>query len=178
MSDLSDSVEDAPRSDRPATTRTDVNINKVRDLLMKYRCLTTKIISEELGVAHETICLIVTIDLGKRKLCSRLVSNHLTTEEAQLRFEASGDLTAMSDEDLSFLSRIITEDVFFNSEGEIHKEFLPEAGLDYIKGTETFAATDLPRTSPAETFHAPFWTPVRCFLKNRIGTGLERGDYT
>ena len=162
-----DTVEDAPRTGRPTTARTQENVEKVKELLARDRRLTVRMIAEELGVGRESAHLIVTEDLGKRKLCSRLVPHTLTPEQMQHRLDACGDLIDMADRDPNFLKTIVTGDetwclkydpegkrqsmewrgqrspkgktvrceksriktmlvVFFDSEGLIHKEFLPE----------------------------------------------------
>ncbi|GBM88680.1 hypothetical protein AVEN_68640-1 [Araneus ventricosus] len=122
---------------------------------------------EEVGIGCETAHLIVTQDLGMRKLSYRLVPHSLTPEQMQLRLDACEDLIDMADRDPNFLQTIVTGDetwclrydpegkrhsmewrgrgspkrkksrsdksriktvlvVFFDSEGLVHTEILPE----------------------------------------------------
>lgn len=70
-------------------------IRKLRDLIGKDHRLTLRLIAEELGVSHETVCTILEKDLGKRKITIRPTQPH--SEQRQLSFEASGDFIAMCD---------------------------------------------------------------------------------
>ncbi|GFX81450.1 uncharacterized protein TNCV_143001 [Trichonephila clavipes] len=69
-------------------------------------------ITEELGIGTESVLLILTENLGKRKLCRRLVPPRLTPEQMEMRIGACGDLIAMADGDRNFLKNIVTDDVF------------------------------------------------------------------
>lgn len=104
------SVEDAPRAGRPTTARTPENIEKAKHLLANDRRLTKRMIAEELGIGVESARLIVTVDLGKRKLCSKLVPHRLTPEQMQYRLDACGDLIDTADQDRNFLKCIVTGD--------------------------------------------------------------------
>lgn len=105
-----DSIEDADRSGRPTSVRTLENVEKVKQLLSHDRRLTIRMISDELYLNRETVRLILTQDLGKRKICSRLVPHFLTTEQMQTRVEACRDLIKTADENPDFLNCIVTGD--------------------------------------------------------------------
>ncbi|GBN25990.1 Mariner Mos1 transposase [Araneus ventricosus] len=156
-----------PRTDWPTTARTPDNIQKVKECLAKNRRVAVRTIAEEVRIGRD---LIVTQDLGKRKLCYRLVPHILRSEQMQLRLDACGDLTDMTDRDPNFLKPIVTGDetwcprydpegkrhsikwrgpgspeskkaqseksciktmlaVFFDSEGLVHIELLPEGNM-------------------------------------------------
>lgn len=66
-------VEDEDRSGRPSTSRTDVNLARVRELVRSDRRLSVKMIAEELNINRETVRLIITEDLGMRKICAKMV---------------------------------------------------------------------------------------------------------
>ncbi|GBM75158.1 Putative uncharacterized protein FLJ37770 [Araneus ventricosus] len=69
-------IKDAPRAGRPTTARTPDNMQKVKERLVKDRReVTVRMISEEVIIGRETAHLKVTQDLGKRKLCYRLMSH-------------------------------------------------------------------------------------------------------
>ena len=78
-------VKDDARSGRPSTDRTDENVESVRRLLTEDRRTTLQIIADRLNIGKETVCRIVSKDLGKRKICSRFVPHPLTTEQKQER---------------------------------------------------------------------------------------------
>ncbi|GBM96399.1 hypothetical protein AVEN_142710-1 [Araneus ventricosus] len=117
-------------------------------------------IAEEVGIGRETAHLIVTQDLGKRKLCYRLVPHTLTPEQMQLRLDACGDLIDMADRDSNFLKTIVTGDgtwcLRYDPEGKRHSiewrspgsQKSKKARRHHIKclhvrgNTETSAATD------------------------------------
>jgi len=159
-------VKDDARSGRPLTARTDEYMESVRRLLTEDRRTTLQVIADRLNIGKETVHRIVTEDLGKRKICSRLVPHALTTEQKQERVVYCQDLLLMG-QDERFWENIITSDetwcfaydpatkrqcaewvgqnspkpkklqfqksrlkmmliVFFDTEGVIHREFVPE----------------------------------------------------
>ncbi|GBN25324.1 Mariner Mos1 transposase [Araneus ventricosus] len=110
-----------PRTDWPTTARTPDNIQKVKECLAKNRRVAVRTIAEEVRIGRD---LIVTQDLGKRKLCYRLVPHTLRSEQMQLRLDACGDLTDMTDRDPNFLKPIVTGDetwcLRYDPEGKCH----------------------------------------------------------
>ncbi|GBL78555.1 hypothetical protein AVEN_65157-1 [Araneus ventricosus] len=62
-----------PRTGWPTTACTPDNIQKVKECLAKDHRATVRMIAEEVGIGCEMAHLIVTQDLGKCKLCYRLV---------------------------------------------------------------------------------------------------------
>ncbi|GFV44083.1 uncharacterized protein TNCV_3572041 [Trichonephila clavipes] len=67
-------------------------------------------IAEELRIRTESVHLILTDDLGKRKLCCRLARHHLAPEQMEMLLCACGDLIGMSDEDRNVLNNIAIGD--------------------------------------------------------------------
>ncbi|KAJ4438306.1 hypothetical protein ANN_14245 [Periplaneta americana] len=100
-----ETIEDEPRSGRPSTSRTPEMIEKVRQMLAQDRRLSLGLIAEELDISKDTI---VRDDLGKRKICSRLVPHKLTDEQKAKRMETSGDFISMCDQDPLLLKTIVT----------------------------------------------------------------------
>ena len=80
-----ESVTDEERSGRPATSRTEENIAKVRQILRENRRLTVRSIAEQVNIYRETVRKIVTEDLDMRKVCAKMVPNELTEERKQKR---------------------------------------------------------------------------------------------
>ena len=69
------------KSGHPSTARTDENMESVHHLLTEDNCTTLQMITDRLSIGKETVCWIVTEDLGKRKICTRFVPHALTTEQ-------------------------------------------------------------------------------------------------
>ena len=65
-----ESVIDENRSGRPATSRTEENIAKVRQILRKNRRLTVRSLAEQVNIDRETVRKILTEDLEMRKVCA------------------------------------------------------------------------------------------------------------
>ncbi|XP_019727872.1 putative uncharacterized protein FLJ37770 [Hippocampus comes] len=61
-------VEDNPRSGRPSTSRTEANVERVRQMLLGDRRLTVRLIANELGLNRDNVWKIITEDLGMQKV--------------------------------------------------------------------------------------------------------------
>jgi len=79
------SVTDEERSGRPATSRNEENIAKVRQIVGENRRLTVRSIAEQVNIDRETVRRILTEDLDIRKVCAKLVPKELTEEQKQRR---------------------------------------------------------------------------------------------
>ena len=142
------------------------NVESVRRLLTEDRRTTPQMIADRLNISEKTVRQIVTEDLGKRKICARIVPHALTTEQKQERVVYCQDLL-LKGQDEHFWENIITGDktwcfaydpatkrqsaewvgqncpkpkklrfqksrvktmliAFFDTEGVIHREFVPE----------------------------------------------------
>ena len=66
-----DLVEDLPRAGRPSTSSTEVNITKVKEMVITNRHLNLKEIAAELFVSHESVRTILNDYLG-------MITHHLT----------------------------------------------------------------------------------------------------
>jgi len=78
-----ESVTDEERSGRPATSRNEENIAKVRQILRENRRLTVRSIAEQVNIARETVRKILTEDLDMRKVCAKMVLKELTEKQKQ-----------------------------------------------------------------------------------------------
>ena len=68
-----------PRSGRPSTSSTEVNIAKVKEMVTEYRHLSLREIDAELSVSHESVRTILNDCLGMKRVAARLVpKDHLT----------------------------------------------------------------------------------------------------
>ena len=72
-----DVLEDFPRSGRPSTSPTEVNIAKVKEMVTENRHLKLREISAELSVSHESIRTILNDCLGMKRVAARLVPKDL-----------------------------------------------------------------------------------------------------
>jgi len=66
-----ESVIDENRSGRPATSRTEENIAKFRQIVRENRRLTVRGIAEQVNIDRETVRKIFTEDLDMRKMCAK-----------------------------------------------------------------------------------------------------------
>jgi len=80
-----ESDNDEERSGRPATSRNEENIAKVRYILRENRWLTVRSIGEEGNNDRETVRKILTEDLDMRQVCAKMVPKELTEEQKQRR---------------------------------------------------------------------------------------------
>ena len=77
------SVKDKARSGRPHEAVTPATIGKVEDFVSEDRHITTRKLSEEVGISDERIIYILHNELGLRKLCKKWVPHVLTNENKQ-----------------------------------------------------------------------------------------------
>ena len=80
-----ESVTDERSSGRSATSRTEENITKVRQIVRENRRLTVRSIAEQVNIDRETVRKILTEDLDMRKVCAKMVPKELTEEQKQRR---------------------------------------------------------------------------------------------
>jgi hypothetical protein len=78
-------VEDEERGGRPKSTRTEVNIVAVADLVKNDRRIASRMVAESLNIPMTVVLRILKEDLGKRKLCARFVPHTLTPEQSEDR---------------------------------------------------------------------------------------------
>ena len=72
-------MKDLPRSGRPSTSSTEVNIDKVKEMVTENRYLNLRGIAAELSVSHESIRTILNDCLGMKRAATRLVpKDHFT----------------------------------------------------------------------------------------------------
>lgn len=65
-------MEDLPRSGRPSTSSTEVNIAKVKEMVTENRHLSLRGIATELLVSHESARTILKQYLGMKRDATRL----------------------------------------------------------------------------------------------------------
>ena len=63
-----DLVEDLPRSSRPSTSSTEVDVVKVKEMVTENRYLSLREIAAELSVSHKSIRIILNDCLGMKRV--------------------------------------------------------------------------------------------------------------
>jgi len=76
-----ESVTDEEISGLPATSRTEENIAKVRQIVCENHRLTVRSIAEQVIIDRETVRKILTEDLDMRKMCAKMAPKELTKEQ-------------------------------------------------------------------------------------------------
>jgi len=102
-----ESVTDEERSGQPATSRTEENTAKIRQIVCENRQLTVRSIVEQVNIDRETVRKILTEDLDMRKVCANMVPKELTEEQKQRRVTICQDLLERQDD---IFGHVITGD--------------------------------------------------------------------
>jgi len=100
-------VDNDDSGGRPKSTRSDVNIAVVADLVKNDRRIASTMIAESLNIPKTGVFRILKEGLGKRKLCVRFVPHSLTPEQREDRVTSCQDIIAMADADKNFFNNII-----------------------------------------------------------------------
>ena len=91
-----ESVTDEERSGRPATSTTEQNIAKVRQIVRKNRQLTVRNIIEQVNIDRETVRKILTEDLDMRKVCVQKCSQRSSPKnKSKEEFLATKQITVL-----------------------------------------------------------------------------------
>jgi hypothetical protein len=98
-------VEEDKRHGRPKSTRTEVNIAAVADLVTNDRRIASRMIAESLNIPKIIVLRILKEDLGKRQLCARFVPHCLTPERREGQVTSCQDIIAMADADKHFFKQ-------------------------------------------------------------------------
>jgi len=99
------------RGGHPKSTRTEVNIAAIADLVKNERRIASRMIAESLNIPKTAVLLILKVNLGKRKLCERFVSHSLTPEQREDRVTSCQDIIPMADANKKkIFNKIITGD--------------------------------------------------------------------
>ena len=78
-------VQDDHRSGRPSTSRTDENVERVRQQVRSDRRLTVRMIADELRMNSKRVWRIITEDLRMRKICAKMVPALLNEGQTERR---------------------------------------------------------------------------------------------
>jgi hypothetical protein len=103
-------VEEDESGDRPKSTRTEVNIAAVADLVKNDHRITSRMTVESLNIPKTVVFQVLKEDLGKRQLCAHFVPHSLRPEQGEDRVTFCPDTIAMADTDKWFFNKIIMGD--------------------------------------------------------------------
>ena len=104
-----DLVQDDESGGCPKSTRNEANIAAVADLVKNDRRIASRMITESLNIPKAVVLRILKEDLGKTKLCARLVPQSLTPEQREDRVTSCQDISMMADADKNFLTKLLQE---------------------------------------------------------------------
>jgi len=90
-----ESVTDEKRSGRPATSRTEENITKVRQILRENCRLTVGSIAEQVNIDRETVRKILTEDLDMRKCVQKRSQRSSPKNKSKKEFVATKQITVL-----------------------------------------------------------------------------------
>ncbi|KAJ4448728.1 hypothetical protein ANN_00119 [Periplaneta americana] len=140
-----DSIKDDVRSGRPTTATNEAIAQRVRNVVRDDRRKTIKEIAAKVGISVGSVHNVLHKLLNMHYVSQKLVPKMLSAEQKETRMTLAGDMISMADEDGDFLNKIIAGDetwyylydpdtskgkvmleVFFDSQGLIHHEFIPE----------------------------------------------------
>ena len=110
FSDGREDVEDDPRSGRPTTSRTNENVERVREKVRSDRRLTVRMIADELNMNSERVWKIITEDLGMRKVCTKKAPRLLNDGQKENRVQVCQDILKQLEITPDLLSRVVTGD--------------------------------------------------------------------
>ena len=103
-------MEDDHRSGRPSTSRTDENVERLRQKVRSDRRLTVRMIADELGMNNERVWRITTEDLGMRKFCAKMVPRLLNEGQKERRVQVCQGILEQLETEPNFVKRVVTGD--------------------------------------------------------------------
>ena len=109
-SNSGEEVEDDHRSGRSSTSRTDENVERVRQKVRSDRRITVRIIADELGMNSERVWRIITENLGMRKICAKMIPRLLNKGQKERLVQVCQDVLEQLETEPNFLKRVVTGD--------------------------------------------------------------------
>ena len=103
-------VEDDHRSGKPSTSKTDKNVERVRQKVRSDLRLTVRMIADELGMNGERASKIITEDRGMRKICAKMVPRSLNEEQKERRVQVCQDILEQLETEPNLQKRVVTGD--------------------------------------------------------------------
>ena len=110
IKDSWESVESDPHSEKPATSRTPENIERVQASINKDQSLTVRELEADLGIPKTTVSEILMQDLGMKCVLAKFVSQLLLPQQMQHHAAIPNDLIQITTNEPDFLKKVITGD--------------------------------------------------------------------
>jgi len=110
-----------------ATSRTEENAAKIRQIVRENRQLTVRIIAEQVNIDREIVRKILTEDLDM-KVCAKMVPKELTEEQKQRSVTICQDLLVRQDTFWAVLSQVMkhgSTNMTLKLSGNVHNGRLP-----------------------------------------------------
>ena len=105
-----DSLDVDERSGRPASSRMDESVEKIRELIKNDRCMSVSLIGDVTGVNKLQVYRILNEDLKLRKVCARFVSHSLSDDQKHARVLHAQVIILTADNDRNFFKPIVAGD--------------------------------------------------------------------
>ena len=103
-------VKDDPRSGKPTTSRTNKNVEHVREKVRSDHRFTVRMIANELNMNSERVWRIITNNLGMRKVCAKMVGRLLNDGQKENCVQVCQDILKQLEIKPDLLSRVVTSD--------------------------------------------------------------------
>ena len=103
-------VEDDHSSGRPSTSRPVKTVERVRQNVRSDRRLTVRRITDELGMNSNRVLMIITEDLGIKKIWAKMVPTLLNEEQKERRVQVCRDILEQLETEPKLLKRVVTGD--------------------------------------------------------------------
>ena len=104
-----DDLNDDPRPGRSEASNRAKLVGKVREIIAIDTNLRVRMLTEELNSSYCTIYTKLARDLGKRKVCARIVPHKLNEDQKIARVEHCKDIISTAENDPHFLDSIIAD---------------------------------------------------------------------
>ncbi|KYQ56039.1 hypothetical protein ALC60_05022, partial [Trachymyrmex zeteki] len=110
-----ENVNDEPRSGRPSTSKTDENVQEVKEIVLKNRRITIREIVDDLNISFGSCQSILTDVLGMTRVSAKFVPKLLNLDQKQCRMNIAQDMLNDVNDDPDLLKRVITGDETYTS---------------------------------------------------------------
>ena len=103
-------MEDKPRSGRLSSSKTDENVEAVRQAVRGDRRLTIRMIAEQVGIDRQTVWQMITEELRMQKICAKIVPKLLSDDQKARRMQVCEDTLQNIQNGPELLTKVITGD--------------------------------------------------------------------
>lgn len=103
-------MEDAHRSGRLLTSRTEKNVERLKSMLRNDRRLTVQIIASSLDINRDCVWKIAIEDMNMRKICAKMVPRLLTNSPKERRIQVCEDIIDRPETETNVLEKAISGD--------------------------------------------------------------------